>query len=369
MHPIKVLVISDYRETQSVRPEAELFIGLQRVGLSVTVMTFGEAAYVTRFKEAGIRVIEFHPITKFDRKETQQIRHELILGQYDILHLFNSRAIMHGIRAARGLPVKVVLYRGYEGNVHWYDPTAYLKYLHPRVDMVTCITQSNEGYMRRQFLFGSPKVRCIHKGHDLSWYKGVVPKSFGDFPPSCFKLFCVANNRPMKGVRYLLQAIAKLPTELPLHLFLIGKDMDAGDGKQLIAENPNRDKIHLLGYRTDVLELVAGADAFVLPSIKGEATTKAVIEAMAFAVPPIITSIPGNRELVLHEQCGLVVPPKDPTAIANAILRLYHDRPLRQRLGKAAQLHLEQKFNIEESQRQTIALYKELIGHKDPVSS
>lgn len=114
----KVLVISDYRDTNSVRPEAELFIGLQQAGLEITVMTFDQAAYIQRFEAAGIRVIGFHPERKLDFVAIRIIRQELRTGGHHILHLFNSRAILNGIQAASGLPVKVVLYRGYTGHIH-----------------------------------------------------------------------------------------------------------------------------------------------------------------------------------------------------------------------------------------------------------
>ena len=150
---LKVLVISNYRETVSVRPEAELFIGLQHKGLEVTIMTYGDAEYTHKFKAAGIKVIDFHPEQKLNRKEIAFIRKELKRGAYDILHLFNSKAIINGLQAAKKLPVKVVLYRGYTGNIHWYDPTAYFKYLHPRVDAIFCIAKSIEDYIRRQSIF------------------------------------------------------------------------------------------------------------------------------------------------------------------------------------------------------------------------
>ena len=360
---IKVLVISDYRETQSVRPEAELFIGLQGAGVEVAIMTFGDAFYVERFRQASIRVVDFHPVKKFDNKEKERIRQELLAGQYDVVHLFNSRAIINGIRAARGLPVKVVLYRGYTGNIHWYDPTAYLKYLHPRVDKIVCSSGTTAEQIQRQLFFKKDKAIAIRKGHDRGWYEGIEPTSLG-LPPEVFQVVCVANNRPVKGVKHLLKATWHLPPELPIHMILVGKDMDAGEGRALIDGSPNRDKIHLTGYRTDVLNIVTGADLVVLASLFAEANTKAVLEAMSLGVAPVVTAIPGNRELVLHERCGLVVKPGDPKAIAEAILRLYHDRVLVGRLGRAARQHILDNFNIETSISQTKALYESLI-HKE----
>ncbi|MBI5916699.1 MAG: glycosyltransferase family 4 protein [Bacteroidetes bacterium] len=361
---IKVLVISNYRETNSVRPEAELFIGLKKEGVEVEIMTFGNAVYAEKFREAGIRVIDFHPQKKFERTEVQRIRAELTAGRHDILHLFNSQAIINGIRAAKGLPVKVVLYRGYTGNVHWYDPSAYFKYLHPRVDCVMCAATATAEQLQRQLFFNKNKAVIICKGHDLAWYEGIEPlgqEEWPDIPAKAFRVVCVANNRPVKGIRYLLEATWYLPMEFPVHLILVGKNMDAGPCRSLLDGSPNRDKIHLTGYRTDVLNIVAASNVLVLASVKAEANTKAVIEAMSLGVTPVITAIPGNRELVVHEKNGLVVPPKNPAAIAAAILQLYHDRERCSAFGQAATAHIETNFNLRDTVSRAKKLYEELV--------
>ncbi len=168
----------------------------------------------------------------------------------------------------------------------------------------------------------------------------------------------------MKGIPYLLRATYLLPPELPVHFLLVGKNMDAGANRKLIENSPNRDKIHLPGYRTDVLNIVAASDVFLLTSLFGEATTKAVIEAMSLGVAPVITDIPGNRGLVIHEKYGLVVPPKSPEAIADAILKLYHDRELCREFGRQAREHIATNFNIRDTISKMKKLYEELAGRK-----
>ena len=362
----KVLVISDYRDTNSVRPEAELFIGLQQAGLEITVMTFDQAAYIQRFEAAGIRVIGFHPERKLDFVAIRIIRQELRTGGHHILHLFNSRAILNGIQAASGLPVKVVLYRGYTGHIHWYDPTAYLKYLHPRVDKITCIAEAITAMFRRQLFFKKDKAITIHKGHSPRWYEGIVPDRRAltaiGIPPDAFLVVCVANNRRMKGIPWLLKSTYLLPPGLPIHFLLIGKNMEAGNNRQLIEQSPDCGQIHLAGFRTDVLNLVAAANVFALPSLYGEATTKAVMEAMSLAVTPVVTSIPGNRELVIHQQSGWAVLPASAEDLAAAVLRLYQDGTLCQRLGAAAKAHVATHFSLTDTIVNMKKLYEELAG-------
>lgn len=359
---LRVLVISDYRDTGSVRPEAELFIGLAREGVEVTIMTYGKAAYVPEFKAAGINVIDFHPEKKFDKGEIGFIRDELVKGGYHVMHLFNGKAIVAGLQAAKRLSVKVVLYRGYTGNIHWYDPTAYFKYLSPRVDKVFCISNATRDLIKRNRLFGKDKPVTIHKGHDQAWYAGVEPVDRAELglPDDAFIVTNVCNARPMKGIPYLLKSSYFLPQELPIHYVLIGRNLDTPENRKILASSPNKHKVHFTGFRKDVLNIVKASDAFVLSSLYGEATTKAVIEAMSLGICPLITDIPGNKGLVINGECGLVFPSKDPKAIAEAILEVYHDPEKRKTFAQNARKQIETNWNIKDTIRNTRELYESL---------
>lgn len=363
--PIKVLSISDYRDFHSARPEAEFFIGLKRAGLDVHVMTYADSTYGRRFRDEGIRVVDFHPQTKFDRTEQQFIRNHFLEEKYDVVHLFNSRAILHGIRAAKGLATKVVLYRGYSGHIHWYDPTAYLKFLHPRVDAIMCNSMGVAALVRAQKLRHREKVVTINKGHRTEWYAGVSSVDIrGELgiPEEAFLLINVANNRRMKGIPYLLKAMNRLPAGLNIHLILLGKGMDDRRNLKIIRSGGYADRIHLPGFREDALGIVAASDAFVLPSIAGESITKSVIEAMALERAPIITDIAGNVELVEDGVSGMVVPKKDDQALAQAILQLYNNRPLRLKMGKNAKVHIDQNLNADSTVEGVKRLYERLTS-------
>ncbi|TNE82506.1 MAG: glycosyltransferase family 1 protein [Bacteroidetes bacterium] len=362
---IKVLAISNYTNFHSVRPEAEIFLGLARLGgYEITIMTYGNTEYAKRFQEAGIRVIDWHPEKKFDKQEIAFIRQELISGQYDIVELFNSQAIINGIRAAKGLPVKVVLYRGYSANINWWDPTAYTKFLHPRVDKIHCNSIGVEEMFRRQLFFDKSKAVTINKGHRLEWYSGTVPgnlrKEF-NIPENALLLVNVANNRRMKGIPYLLKAMNQLPESAPIHVVLIGNNMDNPKNLALLSNLKNRAKVHFAGYRKDALECVASADAFVLPSIKGESITKAVIEAMSLGVTPVISDIAGNRELVVHGENGLVFPSKNVEKLKETLLYLEAHRELLLQFGKASQERIDTVLNTDTTVAKVDELFRSLV--------
>ena len=361
---MNLLVISNYRDPVSTRPEAELFIRLHRQGVRVTIMTYPDAGYIHRFREMGLRVIPFHPEKKRHGPSIQRIRQELIEGKYDLLHLFNSKAITNGIPAAKGLSVKVILYRGYTGNIHWYDPTAYWKYLHPRVDGIMCLADSVREHIQGNMFFGDKnKAVTINKGHDPDWYASIEPLDLTELgiPRGAFTLACVANNRRMKGIPYLLEATHRIPVELPIHLILVGNGMDIPPLRKIRQRSPNRAKIHLPGFRKDALQIVKAANAFVLPSIKGEATTKALLEAMSLGVAPIITDISGNRGVVLQQENGLVVPARDPAQLARAMVYLYEHPELCREYGEKASEHIRRRFHIDRTVSELKSFYEALL--------
>ncbi len=362
---IRLLVISNYDAFVTVRPEAEILLGLQRTNqYDITIMTPEKSEYANRFREAGIRVVDFSLARKFRWRDMKTIRTELTRGRYHILQLFNNKAIVHGLLAARGNPVKAVIYRGYTGHISWLDPFMYVKFLSPRADRVICLVESIRDLIRRNLFFNKGKAITIHKGHDVAWYQDAAPvdrKSLG-IPDDAFVFVCAANVRRFKGIRYLLKATHYLPKDSSIHLLLMGRGMGLPLFQRLIETSPIRDNIHDLGFRSDVLSVVKSCDAFVLPSIEGEAITKAVIEAMSLRVCPLITTIPGNQGLVIDGQCGKLVPPRDPEALAKAMTWLNENREIARQYGNAAHEHIRNNFNIKDTIAAYDTLYHELYN-------
>lgn len=362
--PIKVLVISNYTDYHSTRPEASIFIGLAKLGFDIHIMTYLPSGHQKEFEEAGITVIDFHPRKKNDKAEIKRIRDYVIHEKIDIMHLFNSQSSVAGIAAAKGLPMKVFLYRGYEGNINWWDPTAYRKYLHPRVDKIFCNSIGVEEYLKRQLIFGKDKAVTINKGHNIAWYQGYdaidIRKELG-LAPDTFLMVNVANNRRMKGIPYLLEAMNYLPSDANIHLLLIGRNMDNKRNRGIIAKGSNSIKVHFLGFRSDVLNIVKACDTFVLSSLFGESITKSVIEAMSLGIAPIITDIPGNVELVEDGVSGLVVPKRNGVAISEAVMKLYQNPEIRNKMAQAATVHIAKNLNEQNTILKTKELYESVL--------
>lgn len=356
----RILVISNYNQFHSVRPEAEIWLALKKKGYDISIMTFPNSQYAQLFHEAGIHLIPFHPTKKRKTSEINKIRQTLLQGNYQQLYLYNSQAIVSGIKAAKNWKGKVVLYRGYSANISWLDPTAYFKFLHPRVDKIICNSIGVEQLFRRQKFFNTAKLITINKGHDLAWYQHIKPLNIRNelgLDSNCILFVTVANNRRMKGVPYLLKAANQFDTNKNWRLLLIGNDMDNTKNQQLLQAEETKKRVIFMGFRADALAIVANCDAFILPSIKGESITKSVIEAMALGVAPIISDIAGNQELVVHQQNGLVFPAKNAQAISQNINSVLKNPKQLAVWGQKSIEHLQQNLNL----LQTVEAYEKLI--------
>jgi len=178
-----------------------------------------------------------------------------------------------------------------------------------------------------------------------------------------FAVCCVANNRPRKGADVLVKAAGLIAPGTPIHFLFIGRDMDQEPIRGLVAASPLREQIHLLGFREDVLGIVAACQASVLPATKREGLPKTVIESMVHGVTPIVTTTGGSAELVEDGVSGLLVPPGDARALANAVLRLYRDQDANRRMGVRARERIGVRFRLEDSVSAHLALFQELAGH------
>lgn len=363
---IKILVVSNYTNTLSARPEAEIFLKLVNMGVEIEIMTDINSDYASKFTNAGINVIDHTPQKKISFSTISLIKRTLVTGNHDILILYNSKAIINGLLSTLFLKTKVILYRGCAGNISSWDPFAYLKYLNPRVDKVICNAKSAETLLQKQLFFKNSKAITIHKGHDASWYENIKEVDLSGFnvPDNAFVVCCAANARPVKGIRYLIESMKYIDDKYPVHFLILGSGHEDKVNLGLINSLQRKNNVHLLGFRKDSLSILKACNAFMLPSIEQETLTKSVIEAMSIAVTSIITDVPGNNFLVDQNKTGMIVPSQDPKAIAIAIMYL-HDNPISCiQMGKAGQAHIQKNLSSSKTAQEYLQLFKELLPRK-----
>ncbi len=167
-----------------------------------------------------------------------------------------------------------------------------------------------------------------------------------------------------KGISYLIQALARTAPDQPRLRLLILGDGPLRQSLQKLAEDLTiQDRVLFTGFRTDIGELLQIMDIYALPSL-WEGHPLVLLEAMAAGKPVVATDIPGSREVVAPEQTGLLVPPRDPHQLAQALLLLASDSSLRQRMGDAGRRLLLERFTIDRMTREYEALYETtLMAH------
>lgn len=366
--PFSLLIVSDYRDSlNAVRPEGRWFTGLARdFGYQITLMTRREGAnYLPELEAAGIRIIDWHPESKFGAADRDAIRKELNTHDYDLLHLYNNKAIVAGIRAAKGWPGKVLTYRGYTGNIHWWDPTAYFSHLNPRVDAITCVSQAVKDSFDALPLFDKSKTIVVGKGHDPAWYTNVSPVNLTeefDIRPELLTIIIVANARRMKGMDYLGAAIRRLPPDLGLHFLFVGRGLQDADLEADLADSYYAHEYTFAGFRSDVLRIIAAADVSLLPSVKGEGLSKVLLESMFLERPTVMTDIGGNKGLGIDGETALIVPARDEDALREAIISLATNAELRTSLGPAGKAYITKHYAADKTVRDLHEAYVRVLG-------
>jgi glycosyltransferase involved in cell wall biosynthesis len=173
-----------------------------------------------------------------------------------------------------------------------------------------------------------------------------------------------------KGVGFGLKAFGRIAEQFPnAHLVI------AGEGPLRSAlENEAHwmaagSRVHFLGWRSDVSFVLAALDILLVPSL-WEGFGLVMLEAMAQAVPIIASDVSAIPEVVVHGETGLLVPPRDADALAEALALLVGDKALRRHLGLMGQDRLEERFTVARMVGDTIALYEQLLrGYRQRVSA
>ena len=195
-------------------------------------------------------------------------------------------------------------------------------------------------------------------------YNGVVLKETDDQVDEIIsydgiKLGCIARLSEQKGLTYLLDAMSLL-TVKDIRLFIVGDGELRNELENKVKELHLQDSVTFLGYRKDIAECINSFDFCVLPSVF-EGFGLVAIEAFMNSKTLVATAIPGLNEVVTNEN-GVLVPAKDPAALASAIDKLATDATLRQELSSQAKKDYENKFSYPLFLENYRELYRELKG-------
>jgi len=247
---------------------------------------------------------------------------------------------------------------------YWIDRRCLRHY-----DHVICVS---EDLYQRCLAAKVPSERCsvIQNAIDTTQYArsasiAEAKRRLG-LKPERLLLGTVGRLSDEKNFEGLIFATHRLIGEgLDVELILVGQGDQYTQLETLIAGLGRQDRIRLLGYRADTIDLYQAMDVFVLSSLR-EGLPNVLLEAMAMEVPVVATRVAGVPGLVEHEANGLLIEPGDQEQLADSLKKMLADATLRRRFGAEGRRTVEKDYSFEARMAKVRAIYDRLLGRQSP---
>jgi glycosyltransferase involved in cell wall biosynthesis len=232
------------------------------------------------------------------------------------------------------------------------------------VDQYIAVSDVVARQLCHSFHAPAAKVKTIHNSIPLTLYNGPANQALkanlnrGTGVPV---VLTIARLDKQKGHNFLLEAVRQLPEAV----FVLAGSGPEGEALQAQARAlAIADRVLFLGHRPDVPDLLASCDLFVLPSLY-EGFPLSILEAMAAGKAVVATAVGGVPEAVLDGQTGLLVPPADPAALANAIRSLLSAPSLAAKMGAGGKARVQSAFSVDVMAQQICHTYEELLDKRE----
>jgi len=216
--------------------------------------------------------------------------------------------------------------------------------------------------------FRGQRIHVIENGIEVENYgpaadRAALKLRLG-FDPARRYLAHVARHHPVKDQAMLLGGFAQAAPSLPdVDLLMVGDGPLRPDLERLTRGLGIAARVKFLGIRRDVADVLRAADAFALTSVS-EAASLTLLEAMATGLPALVTNVGGNPEIVRDGVDGLLVPRGDAAACGAAIVRLFREPGLIEKLGANARRRVRDKYRLEQTVGAYYGLYRRLTGRR-----
>lgn len=360
----------------------DLALGFAARGHEVMIAFLeGTDEIVPELEQAGIRCERLLPRTKLAAGPLADFNPSCIFGyrrlisqfKPDVLHSHVPRPTLWASLAHRTIrhrPAFVYTEHNVQGVYPSWAKWAYCTFL-PVLDGVICVSNA----ATQSFASRWPRAQCPTRVWNGIAPNRARPSSALDETrtrigvDSGAAVLCnVANVGYRKGHDVLVRAMAQLVGDVPrLRCWIAGalehEPATVELVREAIVEHGLEDVVHLLGRRRDVADLLHAADVFVLSS-RQEGFPITILEAMAAGKPIVATDVGGCAEAVVHGETGLIVPPEDPEALAEALASLLADPELAGRMGAAGRERVLREFTVDRMVEQHLALYEEILAKR-----
>lgn len=349
----------------------ELGEALARLGVEPILFTHAHPSRPEEEEIGGLRVKHLNGfvVPRLDRalsfRIARDLHRDIKSGGFDIVHgqdIYSSMALQ-SIHSAHkcGVPSVLTCHSVHKTGWFWrliYQPLVLTMQIANRIIAVSNATAE---FCRGLGVYDR-KIKVI--------MNGVDPSKFNPADGSCMRTRLDLGAEPLvvtairlvkrKGAEHLVTAFSKVLQRVPdAKLVIAGGGPEAANLHALMKKLGIENSTFMLGTlsREQVIKLIAAADIFVLPSLM-ESFGLVLLEAMAAGVPIVCTRAGGVPEIVENEINGLMVPPADADALADAILRVLDDRELAKKLRVNGLRVAREKFSWEKTARETLTLYE-----------
>ncbi|MFH0765845.1 MAG: glycosyltransferase family 4 protein [Calditrichota bacterium] len=302
--------------------------GLKQAGVEVMAVwgpdAEGDKGGFKRLEELGIpyRIIPIHQRSTWRTlKAFRQVVQEF---DPDVVECVKSGAQYHALFGGLGLnKLALVFYRGVTQPMDWFQG---FKYRMRRVDRVIANCEMLKRQMAATGHIPIDKIEVIYGEYDPACAEPNQVNINGlreelNIADNELIILQLGNWSPWRGQHITLQAASQLKARVfSFHLIFAGRETDKL--ADAVTEWGLRDRVTLLPYRRDPERLLKLADIVVNSSTGIESLSGAILNAQAMGVPVAASNVGGSAEIVIHNQTGLIVPPQDPKALAEALEKL-----------------------------------------------
>jgi glycosyltransferase involved in cell wall biosynthesis len=344
--------------------------GLDRSRFDLRVACFKRSgAFLPEIEAQGIPVVNY-PIRNLHglrtMKEQLRFARDLRRDRTQILHTFNFYPNMFAIPAARlaGVPAIIATLRDM-GDL-W---TPMQRRTQRWVCRMAHRVVANAEAVQEQALkegYEEGKLCVIRNGLDLAKFSAAPhparQRETLGLPPDVPVVAVFSRlNHEVKGIHCFLAAAALVSTDHPEARFLVVGDGPLRADLEALGKRLGLgDRVRFAGFRSDIGETMGAVTISVVPS-QSEGLSNVLLESMAASLPVVATRVGGTPEVIQHERSGLLVPPRDPAALAVAIGFLLSNPERAAALGRAGRRRVERRFQLGRMVGETERLYEEML--------
>lgn len=333
--------------------------GLRALGHRTALVAHPDGALRARAAE-GLDLIPLAPRTEMDLTAAWRLARVIRRLGPDIVHAHDPHGVAMAALALSMMTTKPTPSLVASRRVDFHLKSNSLsRWKHRQVD---CFIAASDAIRQMLISDGVPadRVATVHEGIDVERVVKTPAVNVHEvlwLPRHAPLVGNVAALVPHKGQRYLIEAVPIVMRDIPdARVVIFGEGELREHLEHMVREHHLEKHVLLPGFRTDILGCIKGFDLFAMTSVT-EGLGTSLLDAMACSTPIVATHAGGIPEVVEDGVTGLLVPPRDAAALAQAIVALLSDAPLRQRLAAAGLNRVRERFAVERMVADTAAVY------------